>query len=171
MFGISPIGWVHTLGSLPAIPLAVYMFARYGRIVPRSAPGIGYFIFMLIGAGTVFLVAHEPVSYVIGAATIALLLAGFGIGRVSSIGRVGRYAETVFLSLTAFLLMLPTVTEILRRVPDGHPFVTDLKSPLLLGSQASLLVILVVGLTAQLIYLRRQGKRVPFATPNRIAAE
>ena len=30
MFGISPLGWIHTLGSLPAIPMAVYMFARYG---------------------------------------------------------------------------------------------------------------------------------------------
>ena len=171
MFGISPIGWVHTLGSLPAIPLAVYMFARHGRIVPRSTAGVAYLVFMLIGAATVFLVAHEPVSYVIGTATIALLLAGYGIGRISFFGPAGRYAETIFLSLTAFLLMLPTVTEILRRVPDGHPFVTDLKSPLLLGFQASLLVVLIVGLTAQLIYLRRQGKRAAIASSNRMAAE
>jgi len=170
MFGISPIGWVHTLGSLPAIPLAIYMFARYGRIAPRSAPGIAYLVFMLIGAATVFLVAHEPVSYVIGAATIALLLAGYGIGRIANLGRLGRYLETIFLSLTAFLLMLPTVTEVLRRVPDGHPLVTDLKSPLLLGSQASLLVLLVIGLTAQIIHLRRQGKPAAVATPVRKAA-
>lgn len=165
MFGISPIGWVHTLGSLPAIPLAIYMFARHGRIAPRSAPGIAYLVFMLIGAATVFLVAHEPVSYVIGAATIALLLAGYGVGRIPGLGRAGRYLETIFLSLTAFLLMLPTVTEILRRVPDGHPFVTDLKSPLLLGAQASLLVLLVVGLTAQLIHLRRQANLSAVAAP------
>jgi len=36
--------------------------------------------------------------------------------------------------------------------------VTDLKSPLLLGAQAGLLAILVVGLTAQMIYLIRQNK-------------
>lgn len=171
MFGISPIGWVHTLGSLPAIPLAIYMFARHGRIVPRSTAGVAYFIFMLIGAATVFLVAHEPVSYVIGAATIVLLLAGYGIGRTSGFGRAGPYAETIFLSLTAFLLMLPTVTEILRRVPDGHPFVTDLKSPLLLGFQGGLLVALILGLTAQLISLHRQAKLATVAAPRRTAAE
>ncbi len=171
MFGISPIGWVHTLGSLPAIPLAVYMFARHGRIVPRSTAGIAYFAFMLVGATTVFLVAHEPVSYVIGAATLALLLAGYGVGRISIFGRAVRYVETIVLSLTAFLLMLPTVTEILRRVPDGHPFVTDLKSPLLLGSQAGLLVLLVVGLTAQIVYLRRQGKPSAFASSFNVGAE
>ena len=58
--------------------------------------------------------------------------------------------------LTVLLLMLPTVTEVLRRVPDGHPVVTDLHSPLLLGAQASLLVFLIVGLTAQTVHLRKQ---------------
>ncbi|QIB32283.1 hypothetical protein [Ancylobacter pratisalsi] len=171
MFGISPLGWVHTLGSLPAIPLAIYMLARHGRIVPRSAPGVVYFVAMLIGAATVFLVAHQPVSYGIGAATILLLLAGYGIGRISSVGRSGAYLETIFLSLTAFLLMVPAVSETLRRVPDGHPFVTDPKSPILLGAQAGLLVILIIGLTAQIIQLRRQGRLAESAGPGRSSAK
>ncbi|MFB9949841.1 hypothetical protein ACFFP0_13330 [Rhizobium puerariae] len=158
MFGISPLGWIHTIGSLPAIPVALYMFARHGRIVPRSPLGVVYFVSMLIGAVTVFLVAHQLVSFVIGAVTILLLLAGYGIERILGPARVAGYIETVCLSLSAFLLMLPTVTEILRRVPDGHPLVTDLKSPLLLGAQGSLLVILVVGLTAQIVYLARRGR-------------
>lgn len=157
MFGISPLGWIHTLGSLPAIPVALYMLARHGRIVPRSRLGAVYFVSMLIGSVTVFLVAHEPVSYVIGAVTIVFLLAGYGAERLSALGGAAKYIETICLSLTAFLLMLPTVTETLRRVPDGHPLVTDLNSPLLLGSQATLLVILIVGLTVQIISLRKQA--------------
>ncbi|MGA1860160.1 hypothetical protein VH569_29585 [Azospirillum sp. 11R-A] len=155
MFGISPIGWVHTLGSLPAIPVAAYMFARHGRIVPRSVPGVVYFASMLIGASTVFLVAHQPVSVGIGAVTILLLLAGYGIGWAPA-RRAARYVETVCLSVSAFLLMVPTVSEILRRVPDGHPLVTDLKSPLLLGAQGALAVLLVIGLTAQIVHLARR---------------
>lgn len=158
MFGISPLGWIHTLGSLPAIPVAFYMLARHGRIVPRSTPGAIYFVSMLIGAATVFLVAHQPVSYAIGALTILLLLAGYAIDPILGSARVARYIETICLSLSAFFLMVPTVSEILRRVPDGHPLVTDLKSPLLLGAQGGLLAILVVGLTAQIIHLARQGK-------------
>ena len=158
MFGISPLGWVHTIGSLPAIPVAFYMFARYGRIVPRSLPGAVYLVSMLVGAATAFLVAHQPVSYVIGAATIFFLIAGYGVERILGTARVARYVETVCLSLSAFLLMVPTVTETLRRVPDGHPLVTDLKSPLLLGAQGGLLAILVVGLTAQIVYLARRGR-------------
>ncbi|WFR60977.1 hypothetical protein P9222_20935 [Paenibacillus amylolyticus] len=162
MFGISSIGWVHTLSSLPAIPLAAYMFARYGRIVPRSIPGVIYFISMLIGSITVFPIAHQSASYVIGSATILLLLTGYGIGYISSLGRFGRYLETLSLSLTAFLLMLPAVTETLTRVPNGNPIVTNLNSPILLGSQGTLLIILIVGLTAQIIHLRRQSKLQSF---------
>ena len=57
---------------------------------------------------------------------------------------------------TGFLLMVPTVTETLRRVPDGHPLVTDPKSPLLLGAQGALVVALIIGVIAQVLYLRRQ---------------
>ncbi|WP_139994032.1 hypothetical protein [Paenibacillus paridis] len=171
MFGISSLGWVHTLSSLPAIPLAIYMFARYGRIVPRSKPGVVYFFSMLIGAITVFPIAHQSVSYVIGTATILLLLAGYGIGRVSIFERSGKYLETIFLSLTAFLLMLPTVTETLTRVPNGHPIVADLNSPILLGAQGILFFILIVGLTAQIIHLRRKNRLKAFTSPAEMSAE
>ncbi|MFC7287945.1 hypothetical protein ACFQPC_07855 [Herminiimonas glaciei] len=158
MFGISPLGWLHTLGSLPAIPLALYMFVRYGRITPRNGAGIAYFISMFIGATTVFLVAHQPVSYGIALATLLFLLTGYGIARVTSIGKAAIYIETICLSLTAFLLMVPTVSETLRRVPDGHPFVTDPQSPILLGALGGIFVILIVGVTAQIISLRKKDK-------------
>ncbi|SDF92212.1 hypothetical protein [Bosea robiniae] len=157
MFGITPLGWVHTLGSLPAIPAAAYMFAVHGRIVPRSTAGIVYLISMLIGAVTVFFVTHMPAGHVIGALTLLLLGIGYTIGRTPLPARAVAYVETIVLSVTAFLLMLPTATEILRRVPDGHPFVTDLKSPLLLGVQAGILAALVIGIGAQIVYLRRTG--------------
>ncbi|WP_458376236.1 hypothetical protein [Pseudomonas pergaminensis] len=158
MFGISALGWIHTLGSLPAIPLAAYMFIRHGRIVPRSVPGLFYLVSMLIGGLTVFLVAKQPVSNIIGVITIALLAAGYDVGHVTWLGRARVYLETVFLSLTAFFLMVPTVSETLRRVPDGHPFVTDLQSPVLLGAQASIALALVIGLTAQMIHLSRRAR-------------
>ncbi len=44
--------------------------------------------------------------------------------------------------------MVPTITETLRRVPDGHPLVTDPKSPIPLGAQGTLLILLIIGLAA-----------------------
>lgn len=166
MFGISPIGWLHTLGSLPAIPVAAWMFARHGRVVPRSIPGRIYFAAMLIGAASVFLLAHGPVSHGIAIATLVLLFAGYNVRRFPRLGRSIAYIETISLSLTAFLLLLPAVSETLRRVPEGRPIAPDLNSPALLGAQALLLVLLVSGLAAQVIFLRRKGRTL--ANPGRI---
>lgn len=159
MFGISPLGWLHTLGSLPAIPLALFMLLRHGRIVPRSHAGAAYFITMLIGGATVFLVAKQPISYAIGLITLLFLAAGYGAGLVQLPGRAARYIETLCLSITVFLLLLPAVSETLRRVPDGHPIVSGPEAPLLLATQAAMLAALVLGIAAQFIYLRRASRK------------
>ena len=158
MFGISPLGWLHTLGSLPAIPVAFYMFIRNGRIEPRSKAGAIYFASMLLGSITVLPISHSQAGNVIAIVTIVLLLIGYGVTYLKRMKSAGGYVETISLTLTVFLLMLPTVTEILRRVPDGHPFVSDLNSPLLKGVHGFLVLSLIVGLTLQIRYLRRQGR-------------
>ena len=155
MFGISPLGWVHTLGSLPAIPVAAYMLIRHGRIVPMSKPGAVYFVTMLVGCVTIFPIARAPVAKPIALLTMALLFLGYGIGRTTRFRRATRYIEVISLSITAFLLMLPSVSETLRRVPNGHPFVTDVNSPVLKGAMAGLLVALLLGVATQIIFLRR----------------
>lgn len=158
MFGISPLGWIHTLGSLPAIPAAAWMIARHGRIVPRSRAGLVYFAAMLVGAGSLFLFAHAPVSYGIAVATLVLLIAGYAAGSLPFLGRAAAYLETILLSVTVFLLMAPTVSETLRRVPDGHPLVADVRSPVLAATQGVLLVGLVIGVIAQVVHLRRRTR-------------
>ncbi|MGU3398908.1 hypothetical protein ACLBWS_04065 [Brucellaceae bacterium D45D] len=159
MFGISPLGWLHTLGSLPAIPAAIYMLARYGRIVPRSRPGLIYFLGMMLGGITVFLVTKSPLSSIIGAVTLVLLIAGYGVEHVAFLGRARKYLETAFLTLSVFLLMVPSVSETLRRVPDGHPIASDPNSPVLKLALGSLLVMLIIGLPTQIFYLRRGSRR------------
>ena len=156
MSGISLIGWLHTLGSLPAIPAAIYMFARSGRIVPRSRLGLLYLVCMLIGAGTVFLVTHQAAGYAVGALTLLFLAVGYGVGHVPALKRGASYIETIALTLTLFLLMVPTATETLRRLPPGDPVVSSLQSPLLQGVHIALLVSLVVGLAIQIVRLRRR---------------
>src|SRR5688572_8066131 len=151
MFGISPLGWLHTLGSLPAIPIAIYMLARYGRIVPRSIPGAIYFIAMMVGSLTVFLIAQQPISNGIGVVTLLLLLVGYGVGHTGISSTKSAYIERICLTLTVFLLMVPAVSETLRRVPVSDPIVSDPKSPILLGVLGVLLVALIIGLTLQII--------------------
>jgi len=156
--GISPIGWLHTLGSLPAIPLALWMLARHGRIVPASAAGRAYFWFMLLGALTVYPIAHQPVSAIIATLTLLVVLGGYALSRWPIAGRGSDYLATAALSISVFFLMVPTVSESLRRLPVGHPLVTDLKDPLLLGAQGALFLMLLVGVPVQWWALRRRRR-------------
>jgi hypothetical protein len=144
-----------TLGSLPALPLALYLLWTQGRIAPRAAAGKAYFVFMIIGAITVFPIAHSGVSMALGALTLLLLLVGFGVRLRPTASRAALYVETIALSLTVFLLLLPTVTEVLRRLPPGHPIVTDLASPVLRTAHLALVSGLIVGLILQVRSLRR----------------
>lgn len=155
--GISPLGWLHTLGSLPAIPLAAYMLAKHGRIVPETRAGRAYFWFMLLGVLTVYPIAHQPISSIVATVTLVALLLGYGISRWPMAKRFGKYIETISLSISVFLLMVPTVSESLRRLPVGDPLVTDLKDPLLLGVQGALFLALIVGVPLQMraLYKRK----------------
>lgn len=154
--GISPIGWLHTLGSLPAIPLAAYMLIKYGRIAADTKVGRAYFWFMLLGVLTVYPIAHQPVSSIVATITLAFLLVGYGIAIWRPVKRLWTYVQTISLSITVFLLMVPTVSESLRRLPVGDPLVTDLKDPLLLGIQGALFLALIVSIPLQVRALYKQ---------------
>ena len=154
--GISPLGWLHTLGSLPAIPLAAYMLVKHGRIVPETKAGRAYFWFMLLGVLTVYPIAHQPISSIVATVTLVVLLLGYGISRWPLAKRLGKYIETISLSISVFLLMVPTVSESLRRLPVGNPLVTDLKDPLLLGAQGTLFLALIVGIPLQMLALHKR---------------
>jgi len=154
--GISPLGWLHTLGSLPAIPLAAYMLIKHGRIVPETGAGRAYFWFMLLGVLTVYPIAHQPISSIVATITLVVLLLGYGISRWPVAKRFGKYVETISLSISVFLLMVPTVSESLRRLPVGNPLVTDMKDPLLLGAQGALFLILIIGIPLQIRVLYKR---------------
>jgi Sec-independent protein secretion pathway component TatC len=155
--GISPLGWLHTLGSLPAIPLAAYMLVKHGRIVPETRAGRAYFWSMLLGVLTVYPIAHQPISSIVATITLVVLLLGYGISRWPMAKRFWKYIETISLSTSVFLLMIPTVSESLRRLPVGKPLVTDLKDPLLLGVQGALFLALIIGIPLQMgaLYKRK----------------
>lgn len=154
--GISPLGWLHTLGSLPAIPLAAYMLARYGRIAPETGAGRAYFWFMLLGVLTVYPIAHQPISVIIATITLVMLLLGYGISKWPGAHGFWAYLQTIALSISVFLLLVPTVSETLRRLPVGDPIAKDLKDPVLLGAQGALFLALMIGIPLQLLALYRR---------------
>jgi hypothetical protein len=133
------------------------MLAKHGRIAPETTAGRAYFAFMVLGALTVYPIAHEPISSIIATITLSLLLLGYGVSRLPASLRAAKYVETIALSLSVFLLLIPTVSETLRRLPVGNPIASGVTDPVLIGAQAVILVALIVGVSLQVraIYKRR----------------
>lgn len=115
---------------------------------------------MLLGVLTVYPIAHQPISSIVATITLVVLLLGYGISRWLTAKRSGKYIETISLSISVFLLMVPTVSESLRRLPVGNPLVIDMKDPLLLGAQGTLLLASIVGILLQVRALYKR-KAVP----------
>jgi hypothetical protein len=53
--------------------------------------------------------------------------------------------------------MIPAITDFLRRLPVGDTFIDSFEDPLLLNFHLAFLIIYVVGIIAQMIWLKRQA--------------
>ena len=152
---LSPLGWFHTLGSLPAVPIGLALMIRHGRINPASGWGKIYLLFMFIGAISGVLVIRDPPGVAISILSLGSLVTGALVRFVTPLGRHRGWIETVAMSTSLFTLLLPSVTETLTRLPAGHPIADSPQAPLVVAFQLTLLVALIVVVTLQLLYRRR----------------
>lgn len=151
---LSAIGWFHTLGSLPAVPIALYLLIRHGRILPGTLLGKVYLVFMFIGAISGVVVIKDPPGVAISILSIGFLIVGSTVGKIGALARHRWWIETSALSVSVFTLFLPSLTETFTRLPAGHPIAASPQAPLVVTLQLSLVVILIVGLTLQLRFLK-----------------
>lgn len=151
---LTAIGWFHTLGSLPAVPIALYLLIRHGRILPGTAMGKAYLFFMFVGAISGVIVIKDPPGVLISILSLGSLTVGATIGKVAALARHRWWIETAALSTSIFTLFLPSLTETLTRLPAGNPVAESPQAPLVVAVQLSLLLMLIVGLTLQLRFLK-----------------
>jgi predicted membrane channel-forming protein YqfA (hemolysin III family) len=152
---LSALGWFHTLGSLPAVPLALYLLFRYGRIPPEKPLAKSFLVFMFVGALSGVLVIKSPPGAAISLLSLGSLTLGTFVSALKSLERHHWSIQTVALSTAVFTLFLPSVTEVMTRLPAARPIADNPEDPLVVAFQLSLLVILVGGVTLQLLFLRR----------------
>lgn len=159
---LSALGWFHTLGSLPAVPIGLILLLRHGRIDPATRLGKAYLFFMFIGALSAIFVIKSPPGAAVAALSLVSLTVGATIGFIRPLARQRWTIETIALSVSYFTLLLPSVTETLTRLPAGAPVASGVEDPLVVSFQLTLLAALIVGVTLQLLSRRR---RTPAPAP------
>ena len=160
MLGLTTMGIIHTAISLVAVAAAVIAFFRDKEISPRNGLGktyvwstvltclTGFFIFQHGGFG-------KP--HMLGIITLLVLALAWVAGSTRLFGRAGRYIETVSYSLTFFFHMIPGFTESFTRLPVAAPVFSGPDDPTLQKVIGGVFLLFLVGATAQVLRLRRQG--------------
>ena len=166
MFGLTPLGTLHTAISLIAVVAGFVALARHKEISTRSTSGLVFFWGTVITCVTGFgIFQHGGFGkpHVLGIVTLIVLgVARLG-ERAGAFARLSRYVGTVGYSLALFLHFIPATVETLTRLPAGAPYLSnpdDPKAPPIIGV---FFLIFLIGVTLQVVRLRKTP--APLAVP------
>ena len=89
--------------------------------------------------------------------TLIALAGGYIMERYKWFGSFSKYFQALGYTSTLLFHMIPAITDFLRRLPVGDPFIDSFEDPLLLNFHMAFLIIYVLGVIAQMIWLKRQA--------------
>ena len=157
IYGLTPLGVVHTAISLVAVAAGAIAFLHYGKIPPAYAVGKVYIITTILACLTalgIFQHGGFGKPHALAILTLVVLAVAAVAGRTSLFGRASAYVETISYTLTFLFHMIPAVTETSTRLPLGAPLLASADAPELQKAAGVLLVLFVLGAAWQVWRLR-----------------
>ena len=158
---ISVLGAIHTALSLIPVLAGVAAFIRYGRIDPGNGLGKIYVGGMFASVVTSFGLSstgHFNPGHALGILALIAVLAGMFAPRIGFLGRAGVYLQTLALSFSFFLLLVPGTNETLSRLPVDHPLASGIDSPVVQSALTGLFALFLIGTAYQMFMLARQRR-------------
>ena len=171
-FHLTGLGVFHTLLSIVCVVAAFVALFRDRRISPATGAGRFYLWTLVITTLTgfpIFRTGHAGPPHVLGVVILVVLALAVLAEKTSLFGRAGAHVSALSYSFTVFLLMIPTFTETLTRVPPGAPVVAGgPEAPIFPPLYSVLFVLFLAGAALQLRAMRAAaGSR---GTPQKTAA-
>jgi hypothetical protein len=157
MFGLTPLGVIHTAISLIAVAAGLVALIRDREISPRNSLGKIYVLTTVITCLTGFgIFQHGGFGkpHVLGIITLVVLGVAALAGYTKLFGRASPYLETVSYSATFLFHWIPAITETTTRLPLGAPLLANADAPELKTATGVLVVLFLVGATLQVLALR-----------------
>ena len=154
------LGWFHTVVGVVALISGFYTIFKYKVISLEEATGKLYLISTLIVAGSALGIYNQGgfgIAHMLAVLTLIALLGGIIMEKGKLFGPFSKYFQALGYTSTLLFHMIPAITDFLRRLPVGDPFIDSFEDPLLLNFHTAFLVIYLVGLVAQMVWLKRQA--------------
>jgi len=154
------LGWFHTIMGIAAILLAVAALYRHGLIRAADREGAGYLVITVIVAGSALGIYNQGgfgVAHYLAVLTLVAAFGGFVLERFNLFGRFSPYFQAIAYSATILFHMIPAITDFLRRLPVGDPFIDSFDSTVLQGFHLAFLGLYVLGVGVQILKLKRSA--------------
>ena len=164
---LSILGIFHTAISILAILVAIFALLRYGRINPKNGTGklyIGLTVIACLSALPIMKTGHISPGHPLAVIILVLWPIAFDSQSIKLFGKWGIFVQTVLMSMTLFLSMIPATVETLPRLPLSHPLAADPNAPIIKMGLTGLIIVFIMGTIYQLLKLNRTVKNS--ATPD-----
>jgi uncharacterized membrane protein len=157
MFGLTPLGAIHTAISLVALVAGTIALARDREILAQTALGKTYIwatvLTCLTGFG-IFQHGGFGKPHALGVITLLVLALAMLAARTTLFGRASRYVETISYTMTFFFHLVPGFTETFTRLPAGAPLFANPDDPALQRTIGVVFVLVLIGIGLQVRRLR-----------------
>ena len=153
------LGWFHTILGILAVLSGFYTLYKYKIITTKESSGKLYVLVTLLVAGSALGIYNQGgfgIAHVLAVLTLIALAGGYFMEKFKWFGSFSKYFQSLGYTSTLLFHMIPAITDFLRRLPVGDPFIDSFEDPLLLNFHTAFLVIYLVGLVAQIVWLKRQ---------------
>ena len=154
------LGWFHTVLGVGAVLSGFYTVAKY-RVISLAQPsGKLYALLTLVVAGSALGIYNQGgfgIAHILALLTLAALACGVVMEKTRLFGAASKYFQALGYTSTLLFHMIPAITDFLRRLPIGDPFIDSFEDPLLRQFHLAFLVLFVLGLVTQVLWLRKQA--------------
>lgn len=148
MFGLTPLGTVHTAIALVAVVAGLLALVRDKAISPDTGLGRTYLWATVLTCLTSFGIFQHGgfgVPHVLSIITLLTLALAMLAARTAVLGRASRYVSTLAFSLSFFFHTIPGATETFTRLPAGAPLFSGPEDPALQQLVGVFFVLFLIG--------------------------
>jgi hypothetical protein len=152
------LGWFHTVLGVGALVAAFYTLFKYTVISLETKSGKLYVLITIIVAGSALGIYNQGgfgIAHWLAVLTLVAVSGGIIMEKFKWFGRFSMYFQALGYSSTLLFHMIPAITDFLRRLPLGDPFIDSFEDPLLAGFHQAFLLIFVLGIVIQFRWLNK----------------
>ena len=154
------LGWFHTIFGVFALVTAFYTLRHHKVISMDNLAGKLYVYITIFVAGSALSIYNQGgfgIAHWLAVLTLVAVFGGMVMEKFQLFGGFSKYFQALGYTSTLLFHMIPAITDFLRRLPVGDPFVDSFEDPLILNFHLAFLLIYLVGLVIQLRWLKSQS--------------